>query len=89
MNPSKQDEAEDHAAALINVAAWFARWVVASEIGYGRPGLEDPMEISKLPEPFRQLVAAQMVIAVDEFMGWPDVDEALVTLGELYGWGPE
>ena len=87
MNPSKQDEAEDHAAALINVAGWFTRWIVADEIGDSRPGKEDPMEISKLPECFRQLVATQMVI--NDFMGWPNMEEALVTLHELYGWGPE
>lgn len=85
---SKQDEAEDHAAALINVAAWFARWIVADELGaHGGDQYPDPMGIAKLPKAFRELVAAQMVI--DEFLGWPDVDEALVTLGELYGWGPE
>jgi hypothetical protein len=88
VNPSKQDEAEDHAAALINVAGWFARWIVADELGaHGGPENPDPMGIAQLPEPFRQLVASAMVL--NKYLGWPDVDEALVTLGELYGWGPE
>lgn len=85
MNPSKQDEAEDHAAALINVAAWFARWIVGDELGaHGGSENPDPMGIAKLPEPFRQLVAAEMVI--DDLLGWPDVEEALATLEETYGW---
>jgi hypothetical protein len=85
---NKQDEAEDHAAALINVAAWFARWIVADELGaHGGLEHEDPMGIAQLPEHFRQLVASAMVL--NEDLGWPDVDEALATLGELYGWGSE
>lgn len=84
MNPSKQDEAEDHAAALINVAAWFARYIVAVELGVHDDS--DLMGIYRLPESFRQLVAAQMVIG----RALPDnIDEALLTLGELYDWGPE
>lgn len=88
MNPSRQEEGEDHAAALINIARWFARNIVADELG-ANCGLYSPgsMEIGKLPEIFRQLVAMQMV--TDQFLGWPDEDEALATLGELYGWGPE
>jgi hypothetical protein len=89
VSQSKQDEAEDHAAALINVAAWFARWIVADELGISsrRPDNPDPMGIAKLPEVFRELVATQMVI--QDGFGWFDVGEALATIHEIYGWGPE
>jgi hypothetical protein len=88
VSQSKQDEAEDHAAALINVAAWFARWIITNEVGaHGGPDNPDPWGIAKLPGIFRELVAAQMVI--QDGFGWFDVDEALAAIHEIYGWGPE
>jgi hypothetical protein len=88
MSRSKQDETEDHAAALINVSAWFARWVVKYEIGaFGGPNKEgDPMGIAKLPEAFRQLVAMQMVA---NNPAWSNTEEASKTLHDFYCWGPE
>lgn len=81
--PTDRQESQE---TLVDVAAWFARWIVADELGaHGSPENPDPMGIGELPKAFRELVAKQMVS--QEFLGWPNTGEALATLGELYGWG--